>query len=77
VGDIVFQQKCHDVFRRFKQEGRTVVIASHDLKVLRDFCDRVIILEQGSLVAEVNPSDVEEAYRHILQPSIQTWRIDG
>ena len=31
VGDIRFQQKCFDTFRRLKREGRTVVFVSHDL----------------------------------------------
>lgn len=77
VGDLVFQQKCREVFRQFKREGRTLVFVSHDLGALREFCDRVIILDGGSLVADVSPANLEKTYRQILlQSNNETKRPD-
>jgi ABC-type polysaccharide/polyol phosphate transport system ATPase subunit len=47
VGDFDFQQKCFNVFRRLKAEGRTIVFVSHDLASINEFSDRVLILDRG------------------------------
>lgn len=47
VGDIDFQKKCFETFEYFKKNGRTIVFVSHDLKAVEQFCDRVVLLEEG------------------------------
>ena len=51
VGDMAFQQKCFDVFRRFRQEGRTIVLVSHDLASIRNYCEQTLYLKDGEVVA--------------------------
>ena len=63
VGDIRFQQKCFEIFRRLKREGRTVVFVSHDLATVERFCDRVLLLDQGDAVAVGEPDDIVQQYR--------------
>ena len=63
VGDVRFQQKCFDTFRRFKREGRTVVFVSHDLASVERFCDRALLLEHGEADGLGLPSDVVQEYR--------------
>ena len=63
VGDIRFQQKCFDTFRRLKREGRTVVFVGHDLATVERFCDRVLLLEQGDAIAVGEPDDIVQQYR--------------
>ena len=29
VGDVAFQEKCFDVFRQYKKEGKTVILVTH------------------------------------------------
>ena len=48
VGDSAFQQKCFDVFRDLKKKGKTVIFVSHDLTAVQDFCDRVLLMKNGS-----------------------------
>ena len=64
VGDINFNKKCYDSFKSFKKNGRTIVFVSHDLNAIEKFCDRVILLEEGSVRAEGNPKDVLATYRN-------------
>jgi lipopolysaccharide transport system ATP-binding protein len=47
VGDMEFQQKCFDVFNRFRNEGVTILFVSHDLGAVRRFCDRTLLLGDG------------------------------
>jgi lipopolysaccharide transport system ATP-binding protein len=57
VGDIAFQQKCLDRIARFKAEGCTILLVSHDAASVRQLCDEVIWLRHGQLAAH-GPADV-------------------
>jgi ABC-type polysaccharide/polyol phosphate transport system ATPase subunit len=63
VGDIDFQQKCYDSFEKFKQNGRTILFVSHDLKAVARFCDRVILLENGRIKRQGCSHDVLAYYK--------------
>ncbi len=62
VGDRMFAEKCRNVFRRFKQEGRTIVFVSHDMNAIREFCDRVVIINQGQIIGIGKPEEMVEIY---------------
>jgi len=51
VGDLDFQQKCFDVFNRYRQDGVTILLVSHDLNAVRRFCDKALLLRKGKQVA--------------------------
>src|ERR1700729_4140524 len=40
VGDERFQAKCVDRIRRFQQEGRTILLVTHNADQVRALCDR-------------------------------------
>jgi ABC-type polysaccharide/polyol phosphate transport system ATPase subunit len=52
VGDAAFQQKCFDEFYRLRDEGRTVILVTHDMGAVERFCDRAVLLEKGVLISE-------------------------
>ena len=66
VGDARFQEKCFDVFSDYKRQGRTIVLVSHDLASLNLYCDRVLLLQKGELVAEGAAADVTSQYRRMV-----------
>jgi hypothetical protein len=49
VGDASFAQKCMDVFREKRDAGRTLVLVTHDMATVQAFCDRAMLLHDGSL----------------------------
>ena len=63
VGDADFQEKCLRTFEDLRDEGKTVVLVSHDLGVVSSFCDRALLLENGEVQALGDPGDVIETYR--------------
>jgi ABC-type polysaccharide/polyol phosphate transport system ATPase subunit len=63
VGDAGFQEKCFEVFRQMKREGKTIVFVTHAMDAVRRFCDRAILLEHGEIVAAGDAAEVSEAYR--------------
>lgn len=57
VGDASFHQKSHEELF-VKRANRSLVLASHSPGLIREFCDRAIVIEQG--LAHLYP-DVDEA----------------
>lgn len=47
VGDLPFRQKSRKVIEDRMRSDRTVVIVSHDNKLIRDLCDRALWIENG------------------------------
>lgn len=49
VGDFRFQEKCEERIREMISHGVTIILVSHDSKLIRDMCSRVIWLEHGAI----------------------------
>jgi len=47
VGDIAFRRRCMDKFREFKKEGRSIVLVSHNVELVRGFCEKTLYLLRG------------------------------
>lgn len=62
VGDLAFQMKCFDRIRDFQRRGKTILLVSHDLVAVENFCDDVKLIHQGRLVAQGNPNEVILSY---------------
>ena len=54
VGDMEFRRKCLDRFKEFKNQGRTIVLVSHDMNLVTEFCEDAIFLSQGEIAASGN-----------------------
>jgi ABC-type polysaccharide/polyol phosphate transport system ATPase subunit len=64
VGDRSFQEKCLATFERFRDEGKTIVLVSHDLAAVSSHCDRALLLERGSCAALGAADEVVDRYEH-------------
>ncbi|HET7673319.1 MAG TPA: ABC transporter ATP-binding protein [Candidatus Saccharimonadales bacterium] len=69
VGDAAFQQKCYDYFRQIKKEKRTVVFVSHDMNAVHEFCDRALVLDNGSLKFIGETDKAAEKYLKLNEPT--------
>lgn len=56
VGDLHFQRKCIERIKRFKGEGKTIIIVSHNIAHVRQVCDRAIWLKDGA-IEEIGPRE--------------------
>ena len=68
VGDASFQRKCFERIRKFQESGKTILFVSHNMQQVIDHCDRAILLDQGSVVADGDPKDVCEMYKELCLP---------
>jgi len=66
VGDVTFQARCLEKFVEFRNDGRTIVLVTHDLASVKNMCDRAIWLRHGVITGEGDPSDLVEAYTEMM-----------
>jgi ABC-2 type transport system ATP-binding protein len=67
VGDEAFQRKCLDKIRSFQQEGRTIILVTHNLSQVTELADRAILLNRGEVVYDGEPGGAVTEFRNILE----------
>ena len=50
VGDIFFQQRCFQKIRDLVAEGVTILLVSHDMRSISEFCEETLLLDHGRVV---------------------------
>ncbi|WOZ94165.1 O8 family O-antigen export ABC transporter ATP-binding subunit [Klebsiella pneumoniae] len=66
VGDAYFQHKSFERIRKFRQEGTTLLLVSHDKQAIQSICDRAILLNKGHIEMEGEPEAVMDYYNALL-----------
>ncbi|QBY54025.1 ABC transporter ATP-binding protein [Cupriavidus oxalaticus] len=66
VGDTYFQHKSFERIRKFRAEGTTLLIVSHDKMAIQSICDRAILLNAGRLEREGSPEEIMDFYNAML-----------
>jgi ABC-type polysaccharide/polyol phosphate transport system ATPase subunit len=62
VGDIDFQRKCIKKMKSFREQGKTMLIISHDLHTIQSISDKILFLEQGKVIGMGDPEAVITDY---------------
>lgn len=70
VGDEAFQRKCLNVFEKYKAEGQTVILVTHDMETVRKYCNRAILIGEGELILQGSPQQVADEYSRMNQAQI-------
>lgn len=68
VGDAAFQHKCNEYFKTLHDNKQTVILVTHSMDNVRQFCDRAILIEQGEIVLDGKPKRVADTYTKMLIP---------
>src|SRR5271165_881576 len=68
VGDAPFQQKCFDRIRSFRQAGKTIMFVTHSMHQVAKYCDRAILIDHGSVMADGHPDEVIPIYESSTAP---------
>ena len=76
VGDVGFQKKCLGKMDEVVKVGRTVVIVSHNMAMIRSLCHRVGMLDQGEL-REMGVTDrVVDTYSEMQEEKLRDAAVD-
>lgn len=63
VGDESFQKKCQNKINEFKAQGKTIVLVSHNLGMVKQLCRQSLLLDKGRVVTM---GDTEKVINHYL-----------
>jgi lipopolysaccharide transport system ATP-binding protein len=75
VGDADFQKRCLGKMEEVGSKGRTVLFVSHSMPMVLRLCSRVVLLAEGSVVADGTAHEVTRSYLHsdAGSPVERTW----
>ncbi|MFN3598121.1 MAG: ABC transporter ATP-binding protein [Aquificaceae bacterium] len=62
--DVSLQSRILKLFRDMKEEGKSVILVTHDFGVVAEVADRVIVLKDGEIVEEGDAFDIFDNPRH-------------
>lgn len=67
VGDAAFQKKCTDYFRTLKDDKKTVILVTHSMSNVREFCNKAIVIENGKIEFEGGADEAAEHYLKLFE----------
>ena len=67
VGDMHFQDKSFTKMKSFKEKGKTILLVSHSLPSVRNFCDRAIWIQNGLMKMDNSADVVCDAYEDYIE----------
>jgi ABC-2 type transport system ATP-binding protein len=69
VGDAGFRARCEERYRQLRASGHTVIMVSHDPRIISEFCERAVLIDGGHVVMNGAASEVAERYMSMLTPA--------
>lgn len=71
VGDEAFQQKCIDVFEKYKADKQTIILVTHSMETVRRFCSKAMLVHEGKIVHNGTPEEVADIYTRLNAEMIE------
>lgn len=53
------KQELIEILRQLKNEGMSILLVEHDMDVVMDVCDHLVVMEFGTLLMQGTPSEVQ------------------
>lgn len=72
VGDEAFQRKCFSYFAQLKKEKKTVVLVTHSMESVQQFCNRAALIDRDHELVVGGPSEVAQIYRQLNNLNVET-----
>jgi ABC-type polysaccharide/polyol phosphate transport system ATPase subunit len=63
VGDVAFRAKSMETMQELLDKSGTIVFVSHSMNSVEEFCDRVLWLQDGRVMAEGDAAEVVGLYK--------------
>ena len=76
VGDVAFQNKCIQKIKEIARSGRTVLIVSHNMNIIRSLCSRCLVLDQGRLVYDGDIESAIQLYTSSAFPMVSARNLE-
>ncbi len=56
--DLRNARKLIGIVKNLQREGRTLILISHDMKLVSDLCERIILMKSGEIIADGGIKDI-------------------
>ena len=66
VGDASFKQKSQERVRKLISDSGSVIIVSHSYTMLKNICDRILLIDEGECVLIGEPELIIDRYKQLL-----------
>jgi len=63
TGDAAFREKSKQRVGELLEEAKAIVLVTHDMNWVKEYCTRAILIERGRIVAEGRPVDVVQEHQ--------------
>jgi ABC-type polysaccharide/polyol phosphate transport system ATPase subunit len=63
TGDQTFRARSQVRMQELITKARAIVLVTHDLATVSEFCNRAVLLEKGRLIGEGKPDDIVALYK--------------
>jgi ABC-2 type transport system ATP-binding protein len=82
VGDASFQQKCADAFHEMKSKGKTIVLVTHEMSTVEEYCHRAMLVAEGQIRQIGDPAETGREYMKLnfekgVETSGETASLSG
>lgn len=90
VGDSSFTDRCFEKIEEFRSKGKTIIYISHSVSSMQGFCDRVLWLHKGEIIAVGETSEILKQYtgftkyynsltkenRDMYKPTLENFKVE-
>ena len=64
------QSQIIDLIQQWKGSSKTIVTATHQLEIVEDIADRVVVLEEGKVLASGTPTEILSNHELLLRANL-------
>lgn len=65
VGDEAFQRKCYQYFAELKKEKKTVILVTHSMDAVQQFCSKAMLIDKGHKTEIGTPLMIAQLYQEL------------
>jgi lipopolysaccharide transport system ATP-binding protein len=66
VGDERFIKKCHVKVRELQDRGVAIIVVTHNMRIVDQFCQRAVLINEGRLIADGTVDEIKPIYQAIM-----------
>jgi lipopolysaccharide transport system ATP-binding protein len=70
VGDVFFRQKCYQRLEELRARGVSIVLVSHAMNEVEQFCQRALLLDGGHVLFQGSATEAVKRY-YLVQPEVR------
>ncbi len=65
VGDEAFQRKCYQYFAEIKKNKQTVILVTHSMDTILQFCNKAMLVDKGHKTVIGTPLEIAQIYQEL------------